>query len=162
MAVLSTPSGVIRKKGAVTMKTLVIGYGNDSRNDDGVGWFVVEQLRHKNLHAVSFELAHQLEVDFAETVRDFDRVIFVDAAIPESPDSWRREEVVPGFQSHAVAHFLTPGDVLGLSQTLYGAAPAGILFSIRGHDFNFGMNLTPETRHAALEVVDAITELLHA
>ena len=144
------------------MKTLVIGYGNDSRNDDGVGWFVVEQLRHQNLHGVAFELAHQLDVDFAETVRDFDRIIFVDAAIPENPDRWRREEVVPGFQSHAVAHFLTPGDVLGLSRTLYGAAPAGILFSIRGHDFNFGMNLTPETRQAALEVVDAIAELLHA
>jgi hypothetical protein len=28
----------------VTMKTLILGYGNQSRRDDGVGWFVLEQL----------------------------------------------------------------------------------------------------------------------
>lgn len=144
------------------MKTLVIGYGNDSRNDDGVGWFVVRQLHRRQLPGVAFETAHQLEVDFCETVRDYDLIVFVDAAIPESPSPWRREEVVPGFQSHAVAHFLTPADVLGLCRTLYGVAPRGVLFSIRGHDFNFGMELSPATRQAAEEVVAAIVELLHA
>jgi len=141
-------------------KTLVIGYGNDSRNDDGVGWHVVAELQKRTLPGVTFETAHQLEVDFAETVRDYDRVIFVDAAIPESPRAWWREDVVPGFQSHAVAHFLTPADVLGLSQTLSGRAPTGVLFSIRGHDFNFGTALSPATQQAAREVVTEIAALL--
>ena len=144
------------------MKTLVIGYGNDSRNDDGAGWFVLAELQRRDWPGVTFETAHQLEVDFAETVRDYDRVIFVDAAIPESPTPWRREEVTPGFQSHAVAHFMTPADILGLCRTLHGACPSGTLFSIRGHDFNFGTDLSSETRQSALQVVDAITELLHA
>jgi len=142
------------------MKTLVIGYGNDSRNDDGVGWFVIAELAKRGLPDVTFETAHQLEIEFAETVRDYDRVFFVDAAIPESPEPWAREEVQPGFQSHAVAHFLTPADVLGLCRTLYGQTPAGTLFSIRGHDFNFGMELSPATRQAAGEVVEAIEEEL--
>jgi hydrogenase maturation protease len=144
------------------MKTLVIGYGNDSRNDDGIGWFVVAELQKRALPGVTFETAHQLDVDFAETVRDYDRVVFVDAAIPESPRAWWREEVVPGFQSHAVAHFLTPGDVLGLSRTLYGNAPTGILFSIRGHDFNFGTALSPATRQAATEVIQRISTEIQA
>ena len=144
------------------MKTLVIGYGNDSRNDDGAGWFVVAELRKRGLPGVTCETAHQLEVDFAETIRDYDRVVFVDAAIPESTRAWWREDIVPGFQSHAVAHFLTPADVLGLSRTLYGRAPSGVLFSIRGHDFNFGTTLSSSTHAAALEVISAITELLHA
>jgi hydrogenase maturation protease len=138
------------------MKTLVIGYGNDSRNDDGIGWFVVEQLAKRNLPDVTFETAHQLEVDFAETVRDYDRVVFVDAAVPESPEPWTREEVVPCFHSHAVAHILTPGDVLGLCRTLYGRAPTGTAFSIRGHNFDFGTTLSAPTRQAALEVVENI------
>jgi hydrogenase maturation protease len=142
------------------MKTLVLGYGNESRNDDGVGWFVVAALHQHSLPGVAFETAHQLEVDFAETVRDYDRVFFVDAAIPESPAPWRREEVTPGFQSHAVAHYMTPSDILGLSRTLYGAAPRGVLFSIRGHDFNFGTKLSPATRQAAEEVVQEIIALL--
>jgi hydrogenase maturation protease len=142
------------------MKTLVIGYGNDSRNDDGVGWFVIAELEKLALPDVTFETAHQLEVEFAETVRDYDHVFFVDAAIPESPEPWTREEVIPGFQSHAVAHFLTPADVLGLCRTLFGHAPTGTLFSIRGHDFNFGMDLSPETRQSAAQVVDQIVALV--
>jgi ferredoxin--NADP+ reductase len=138
------------------MKTLVIGYGNDSRNDDGAGWFVVNELSRLGLPGVTLEVAHQLEVDFAETVRDYEKVIFVDAAVPESPQPWWSAEVEPGFQSHAVAHYMTPGDVLGLCQTLYGRAPRGELFSIRGHDFNFGTTLSPATRQAATEVAQRI------
>ena len=141
------------------MKTLIIGYGNDSRNDDGAGWFVIAELSKLGLPGVTLETAHQLEVDFAEIVRDYDQVIFVDAAIPESPEPWWTQEVEPGFRSHAVAHFMTPGDVLGLCRMLYGKTPRGRLFSIRGHDFNFGMELSPATRQAALEVVREIAAL---
>jgi len=142
------------------MKTLVIGYGNDSRNDDGVGWFVVAELAKLSLPGVTLVTAYQLEVDFAETVRDYDRVIFVDAAIPESPAAWWTAEVFPGFRSHAVAHFMMPGDVLGLCQTLSGRAPSGVAYCIRGHDFNFGTALSPETRLAAGAVVRHITALV--
>jgi len=146
------------------MKTLIIGYGNNSRNDDGVGWFVVNELAKLNLSDVALETAHQLEVDHADKVRDHETVIFVDAAIPESSEPWWTTEVEPGFRSHAVAHFLTPGDVLGLCQTLYGKTPRGRLFSIRGQNFDFGTELSPATRQAALEVVRAIAtlEAVHA
>ena len=142
------------------MKTLIIGYGNDSRNDDGVGWFVIAELAKLNLPDVTLATAHQLEVDCAETVRDYDQVIFVDAAIPESTAAWWTAEVIPGFQSHAVAHFMMPGDVLGLCQTLYGRAPRGVACCIRGYDFNFGTALSAETRLAAVAVVGHITALV--
>jgi hydrogenase maturation protease len=142
------------------VKTLIIGYGNDSRNDDGAGWFVVAELARLNLPGATLETAQQLDVDFADTVCNHDRVIFVDAAVPEFSKPWARADVTPGFQPHAVAHYLTPADVLGLSQTLHGSAPRGILFSIRGRDFNFGTTLTPETEAAAREVVREIVALL--
>jgi hydrogenase maturation protease len=142
------------------MKTLVIGYGNDSRNDDGVGWFVIAELAKLGLPGITLQTAQQLDVDFAELVRDCDRVIFVDAAVPESPAPWTRAEVTPGFQPHAVAHFLTPADVLGLSQSLYGRAPRGIAFAIRGRDFNFGSTLSPDVQAAAREVVEQIAGLV--
>jgi len=57
------------------MKTLVIGYGNDSRNDDGAGRFVIAELAKLGLPEVTLETAHQLEVELAETVTHYDRVI---------------------------------------------------------------------------------------
>ncbi|MEI8314295.1 MAG: hydrogenase maturation protease [Verrucomicrobiota bacterium] len=141
------------------MKTLIIGYGNNSRNDDGIGHHVIAELAKRALPGVTLESAHQLEVDYAETVRAYDRVIFVDAAIPESSAPWTRIEVQPGLQSHAVAHYMTPGDILGLCQTLYGGTPRGVLFSIRGYDFNFGTTFSPDTQRAAAEVIEQIAGL---
>jgi hydrogenase maturation protease len=142
------------------MTTLIIGYGNRSRRDDGVGWFVLEQLAALDLTGVELESGHQLTVEVAETLSQCDAAIFVDAAIPEAPAPVSRSEVAPRFQSHAVAHYLTPADVLSLCQTLYGRAPRATLFSIRGRDFDFGTTLSPEVEQAAREVVDQIVELV--
>jgi hydrogenase maturation protease len=142
------------------MKILIIGYGNQNRRDDGVGWFVLEQLGELDLPGVELETSHQLEVEASETISHFDAVIFVDAAIPEAPEAIQRTVVAPNFQSHAVAHYLTPADVLSLCKTLYGREPKAVLFSIRGRDFNFGTTLSLEVEQAAREVVKQITELV--
>jgi hydrogenase maturation protease len=138
------------------MKTLVIGYGNDSRRDDGVGRYVIEQLSKHDLPEFELQTAHQLEVELAETLTSFDRVIFVDAAIPEALAPIQRSVVTPRFESHAVAHYLTPMDVLSLSETLYGHVPQAVLFSIRGRDFNFGTELSPEVALAGRQVAEEI------
>jgi len=142
------------------MKTLVLGYGNRSRTDDGAGWFVLERLQELALPNVELLTSHQLDVDHAELITGFDEVIFVDAAIPQSPQSIALTVVQPWFRSHAVAHYLTPSDVLALAQTLFGRAPRGILFSIRGSDFNFGTTLSLATERAAGDVVHQIEDLL--
>src|ERR1700690_3779320 len=142
------------------MKTLVLGYGNRSRTDDGVGWFVLERLQELGLPNVELHTSHQLDVDHAELISGFDEALFVDAAIPQSPQLIARTVVQPCFRSHAVAHYLTPGDLLELAQTLFGRAPRGILFSIRGSDFNFGTTLSPATERAARVVVRQIGDLL--
>lgn len=64
------------------------------------------------------------------------------------------------YKPRAVAHFMAPGDLLGLCQKLYGRAPRARLFSIRGRDFDFGTELSPDTRAAALDVVEAIVSAL--
>jgi hydrogenase maturation protease len=142
------------------MKTLVLGYGNRSRTDDGVGWFVLERLQELGLPNVELLTSHQLDVDHAELISGFDDVIFVDAAIPQCPQPIARTVVQPCLRSHAVAHYLTPSDLLELAQTLFGRAPRGILFSIRGSDFNFGTTLSPATERAACDVVRQIEDLL--
>ena len=144
------------------VKTLIIGYGNQSRRDDGVGWFVIEQLAALDLPGVELETGQQLEIESAETISRFDTVIFVDAAIPEAPEPIRRDVVTPNFQSHAVAHYMTPADVLSLCKTLYNREPRAVLFSIRGRDFNFGTTLTPEVEQAARDGVKQIVEIIRS
>jgi len=140
------------------VKTLILGYGNDSRRDDGVGWFVIERLEALPLNGVELLTAHQLEVDHAEVISRFDNVVFVDAAVPQSQKPITETVVQPRFQSHAVAHYLTPSDLVSLSDTLYGQVPRAALFSIRGIDFGFGTGLSSATEVWALEVVHRIEQ----
>jgi hydrogenase maturation protease len=142
------------------MKTLVLGYGNRSRTDDGVGWFVVERLQELALPGVEFLTSHQLDVDHAEAISRFDNVIFVDAAVPQSPKPVMETAVQPRFQSHAVAHYLTAADLVSLSDTLYGQVPRAFLYSIRGQDFGFGTELSAATQRWGLEAVHKIERLL--
>ena len=139
-------------------KILVIGYGNDSRNDDGVGWFVIDQLREAALPGVALLAAHQLEVDLIETVSRFDWVIFVDAALPEVAPCVTRTAVEPALESHAVSHYLTPADMLAMSRMLYGSEPHGVLFQIPAYDLDFGERLSALTETAARGVVQEIME----
>ncbi|HUJ09413.1 MAG TPA: hydrogenase maturation protease [Verrucomicrobiae bacterium] len=142
------------------MKTLIFGYGNASRRDDGVGWFVIGQLDKLGLDGIELLNCHQLEVDHAEVISRFDNVIFVDATTPQSPRTITETVVQPRFQTHAVTHYLTPSDLLSLSDTLYGQVPRAILFSIRGCDFGFGMGLSSATEGWALEAVQRIQQLV--
>lgn len=142
------------------MKSLVIGYGNVSRCDDGVGWYVVERLRRCGLEQTELMTVHQLEVELADTIRQFDVVVFVDAATSDAARAIERRQVQPHYQSHAVAHYLTPADLLALCQTLYHGAPRGLMFSIRGENFDFGETLSPGVRECAEKVVTEICQLV--
>jgi Ni,Fe-hydrogenase maturation factor len=105
---------------------------------------------------------HQLDLTLAETIRAYDTVIFVDARVCDSPEAWSCGEVDAEAQDRGVTHFVAPTDVMGLCRALYGHAPRGILFAIRGQDFGLGEGLSPETMQAALQVADRIDALVRA
>lgn len=141
-------------------RALVLGYGNPDRNDDGAGWAVIEALRADPPPGAELDTAQQLEVEMAERVTGFELVVFVDAAIPESPESLAITEVDPAWQPHATTHHLVPADVLALAETLYGKKPRAVLVKVRGHDFHFGSTLSPETRASVGEAAQRIRALL--
>jgi hydrogenase maturation protease len=141
-------------------RTLVIGFGNAHRRDDGVGFVVInalrEQLDRPPLEAEdngSGDLGgeidtlhlHQLVPDLAETVALYDLVIFVDAHVGTIPDPIREEHLIAGYDSTIVPHQLHPRTVLALAHQLYGGQTRGVLLSIRGHDFDFGEGLSVQT-----------------
>lgn len=152
-------------------KTLVIGFGNVYRRDDGVGFAVLNALRERlgrapldvdeygydDLgHEVDMLFLHQLVPELAEIVAKYDRVIFVDAHVGAIPDPIREEEVVACYESAAVPHQLLPCTVLAMARDLYGSRPCGVLLSIRGYDFDFGEALSPQTAALVHESVDRI------
>ncbi len=164
------------------MRTLIIGFGNPSRRDDGVALAVVNDLRGRLGLAALEEgddgyedlgreldtlFLQQLNPELAETLAGYDRVVFVDAHVAgggavSSDEMIRRSEIEPADDPGLVSHHFKPARLLALSQTLYGRAPAAELLSVAGFDFDFGAELSPDSAAAAERAAELLWQTFGA
>lgn len=164
-----------RNAPAPEASTLIIGYGNVSRRDDGVALHILRRLRARlglppdDLiepgesagAALAMVCVHQLVPELAETLISYDTVVFVDAHVKGAgwdPLHW--QEVEPAYRSGMVSHHLKPAALLALNRSLYGRSPTGYLLSVLGHDFDFGEELSPETNELAEQAVERLLGFL--
>jgi hydrogenase maturation protease len=144
--------------------TLIIGYGNPDRQDDGVAWHILARLAgmlgrpipHYPDEGFDFEgclpellFTLQITPELAEQISRFTRVCFIDAHTGKIPDDLHIEEIVPSFQRSPLTHHMTPETCLALTQTLYGSSPKSISISVRGFEFGFSHELTQSTNALA-------------
>jgi len=138
------------------MKTLVIGYGNALRHDDGVGPFVAERLEEcADLRVI---VCHQLTPELAEPVSQADRVIFVDAHTEVRAGEIAVLAVAPS--ESALIHQQDAGTLLDWARKLYGRAPEALMVGIGGEMFELGEGLSPAGARAARAALRAIRELV--
>lgn len=154
--------------------TLVAGFGNTYRRDDGVGLAVVNAVR-KRLgrthleplddgfddlgHKIDTIVLHQMVPELAETVANYELVIFVDAHVATLPEPIHEEHMEVTYRTPFVSHQFHPSTVLALAKQMYGEAPDAVLISLLGHDFDFGEGLSDETAALVPEAADRILEL---
>ena len=155
-------------------RTLVIGFGNVYRRDDGVGFAVLNALRERlgrppleaeedgydDLgHEVDTLLLHQLVPELAESVAPYDWVVFVDAHVGHVPDLIYEQTLAACYRPATVSHTLHPCTVLALAGEIHGRAPCGVLLSIRGYDFEFGEGLSEGTAALVPQAVERVLAL---
>ena len=156
-------------------RTLVLGFGNVYRRDDGVAFAVLNALRERlgrppldtdddgfdDLgQAIDTVLLHQLVPELAEVAAPYDQLIFVDAHVSAIEEPVRQEELEACFRSATVSHQLHPCTLLALVGQMHGGVPHGTLISVRGHDFDFGEGLSEETAALVPEAVEQIVALV--
>jgi hydrogenase maturation protease len=155
----------------LTIKTLVLGYGNVDREDDGVAFHVLAHLARRlgrpapvsieegfDLAGEAVELLFvlQLTPELAETLAEFGRVCFVDAHTGAVPEEIQVLPLRPQFQNSPFTHHLTPESLLSFATTLYNKQPEGLLVSVRGYSFGFAQTLSPRTSELAQAAADHI------
>lgn len=156
-------------------KTLIIGYGNVDRQDDGVAWHVLSQLSQRLGRNSSqepdtefepagfnpdFFFTLQLTPEVAELAARYERVCFVDAHTGRVPEDVHVEHISALYQNSPFTHHMTPETILAFSHTLYATAPRAILVSVRGHQFGFKRSLSPATEMLARQAVTKIEDWL--
>jgi hydrogenase maturation protease len=159
------------------VRTLIIGYGNFDRQDDGVAWHVLVEIARRLGCAVPsspeeefpldngapdgapdfiFEL--QLTPELAETIAPYERVCFVDAHTGAVPHDVNVSAIAAEFQASPLTHHLTPQSLLTFVQTLYNARPEAMLVSVRGYQFGFERTLSPLTAELAQQAANVIAK----
>jgi len=155
-------------------RTLIIGYGNPDRQDDGVAWHILSALAVRlGLPApdsyedefpahdrLDFAFHLQLTPEMAEDISAFGRVCFVDAHTGDVPTSVQMVTVHSEFQRSPFTHHLTPQSLLSMCETIYGRKPEAALLSVRGYQFGFDRQLSPRTAALLPEALDLIESWL--
>jgi hydrogenase maturation protease len=156
-------------------KTLIFGYGNPDRQDDGVAWHVLAALAKRlGLQAPATfdevfpssngvpDLLYDLQLtpDLAEIVAGYQRVCFVDAHTGDISDEIRVVKVKSEYQPSPLTHHFTPASCLAITQTLYHKNPEAILVSVRGYEFGFSSLLSERTRPLVAQAVERIWDWL--
>jgi hydrogenase maturation protease len=163
---LTLPGFEYEKKPPVKGAALVIGYGNELRGDDGVGYHVARRLADDpRIEAAAARVLarRQLTPELALDLSRAGMVVFVDASTLLAPGevSSRRVEAVTGPRS-GTSHHQTPEELLAFAAELYGAAPSAVAISIGVQSLEMAEGLSPAVESAmetaAEEVVRIVTD----
>jgi hydrogenase maturation protease len=144
-----------------TLSTLIIGWGNALRGDDGAGIIAAELLLEK-IHRPDIEIIpqHQLTPELMEPISRAARVIFIDAAVSGPAGIVHRIPLRPAPACARFTHHATPESLLAGAQALYGHTPEATLYTIPGRSFDTGQELSPTVRRAVDELVAALEKEL--
>lgn len=143
-------------------RTLIIGYGNPLRADDGLGWhaarLLAERIRRDDVDILT---CHQLTPELAEDVSAADLVIFIDAACVGEPGAFRCEDVRPDMSSSTdfTHHFDAPA-LLACAQVLYGSCPRAVLCSVAADSFDLTEDLSDAVQAALPTLVRQVLALI--
>ncbi|MEI6290212.1 MAG: hypothetical protein WCP19_07240 [Chloroflexota bacterium] len=153
-------------------RTLLIGYGNPDRQDDGVAWHILQAYCKKlglsvpgsyedefpQSEALDFAFYLQLTPEMAEEICQYEQVCFVDAHTGFISEEVRLIDVESEFQHSPFTHHLTAQSLLSMCETIYHKKPRAGLLSVRGYYFGFNRDLSPDSAALVPEAVKLLDE----
>ena len=147
------------------MKTLILGYGNTLRKDDGLGIYVALDLAPLTLPGnVEIRTYHQLSPELSPLLAQMDYAVFIDAALASSgqkPGTINTRTLQPRTsQPGSINHHFDPETLLAMAETLYGHAPQATLFSVTAASFDLEEGLSPEVTAAVPVLIESIKKYL--
>jgi hydrogenase maturation protease len=143
-------------------RTLIIGYGNTLRTDDGVGRCVAERLAaDARLVGATVIGVHQLAPELVVDISQADLVVFVDAGRGPAAGTFTIEPLERSEGARRTwSHHFNPALLLTLADELYGVSPPAYIVAVGVESFEVGDRLSPTVEAALPLLVDSIAALM--
>lgn len=126
-------------------KTIILGIGNNGRQDDGLGWSFLDSLKETE-SKLTLEYRYQLQIEDAELISNYKTVVFVDASKLQLENGFGFEPCQPTEQYSFSTHALEPQTILHLTNKLYNHNPKAFLFAIQGYDWELKIGLSKKAQ----------------
>lgn len=133
-------------KKEIKEKCLILGIGNSGRQDDGLGWEILDLLKAEKIEHVCCEHRFQLQIEDAELLQSFRSVIFIDASKKQHKNGFEWEVCDSSNQYSFSTHALRPETILHLSETLYHHKPAAHILGISGFSWELKNGLSKKAK----------------
>ena len=122
-------------------KTIVLGIGNNGRQDDGLGWAFLDLLKQEEL-PFDIEYRYQLQIEDAELISRYNHVFFIDACKTETEKGYLLYKCLPTDNYNFSTHALAPETILYLSNKLYNHLPNAQILAIQGVNWELEIGLS--------------------
>jgi hydrogenase maturation protease len=127
-------------------KTLIYGYGNPGRQDDGLGIMLAEEIdkwaKAEGFDWITVDTNYQLNIEDAATIAEYERVIFTDASREENIESCLLDKLNPSAKVEFTMHAVSPAFIIHLGESIYDKLPESWLLHIRGYAWELSEGLT--------------------
>ena len=141
-------------------KSLIVGYGNSLRSDDGIGVRVAEIINDWQLPEVRSLAQPQLTPELAADLAKVGLVIFVDACQAVDRESIEIYALNPVDRSEVDSHHSDPLAILSLTKLVYGKCPQAWWIVVPGINFQLGESLSPVAQAGVTQALTEIRELI--
>ena len=124
------------------MRLVVLGWGNDSRGDDGLGPALLARVTAAGWAELTTVEDYQLQIEHALDLVDVDCALFIDAG-KGTPAPFAFSHLTPKRDATHSTHALSPEAVLDVyAQVRDAAPPPAFALIVRGESFELGEGLT--------------------
>lgn len=137
--------------------TLIIGIGNNTRQDDGLGWCFLDALEKEGFNTRNLLYKYQLMVEDAEIISNYDIVIFVDAYKKHLENGFSLEILNPSSKFEFTTHSVPPSQLLSLCNDIYQKQPKSYILKIEGFEWDYEINLSDKAKQS---LENAISQFL--
>ena len=131
-------------------RSLIVGIGNQGRQDDGIGWACLDSLIDDGWTGDT-EYRYQLNIEDSELISHYDSILFIDADKRNLEHGFLLEKVEPKPLFTHSSHHLPPSNVLHLCKDIYGITPDAYLLSIQGYEWELQIGMTRQAISNFLE-----------
>jgi hydrogenase maturation protease len=142
-------------------KTLLIGYGNTLRGDDGAGQRVATTIADWNLPNLQAIAVHQLLPELAEPLAAVQRAFFVDVYPADTDQGLQIHRLEMNFHGKLLSgHTADPRSLLALTEQIYGTVPVSWWILIPAIQFEFGEQISGVTEQGINDALQQIRQLI--